>query len=296
MQQTKNHDSSPAATQNNSVAAYSSLKVKPQSQILLATAQVVVYDSMGQPHKCKALLDSASQTNFITVSLVQHLRLNKGRNRLPIQGINEVTAKTSHSVSLRLQSTISAFTAHITCALLPCITGEMPSMHLQHDNWNLPVDVQLADPYFYRPGKVELLLGADLFFDLLLPEKRTRAGDYRTLPNTELGWTLSGKFQTPRLENQVTSPPRSFLVRGDTSLDLQLQRFWELEGLPHKPQVTEAIRCENHFIHNTTRDSDGCYITLLPRRLDHGPLGESYSQAKQWLLQLERRLQGQPEI
>jgi hypothetical protein len=77
---------------------------------------------------------------------------------------------------------------------------------------------------------------------------------------------------------------------------LKLQRFWELEDLPNKPQAPEAIRCENHFIHNTTRDSDGCYITLLPRRLEHGPLGESYSQAKQCLLQLESRLQGQPEI
>jgi len=138
-------------------------------------------------------------------------------------------------------------------------------MHLLHDNCNLPVNIQLADPYFYRPGKVDLLSGAELFFDLLLPEKRTRAGDYPMLQNTELGWILSERFQTPRMEIQVTSPHHSFLVRGDISLDLQLQRFWELEDLPHKPQTAEAIRCENHFIHNTTRDSDGRYITRLPR-------------------------------
>ena len=103
------------------------------------------------------------------------------------------------------------------------------------------------------------------------------------------------EVQTPRMENQVTSPHRSFFVRGDTSLDLQLQRFWELEDFPHKLQTAEAIRCEKHFIHNTTRDSDGRYITRLPHRLEHGPLGESYSQAKQRLLQLECRLKGQPE-
>ena len=76
---------------------------------------------------------------------------------------------------------------------------------------------------------------------------------------------------------------------------MQLQHFWELEDLPHKRQTAEAIRCENHFIHNTTKGSDGRYITHLPCRLEHGPLEESYSQAKQWLLHLERRLQGQPE-
>ena len=161
---------------------------------------------MGQPHKCRALLDSASQTNFITESLVQRLRLDKVRSHLPIQGINKATAETSHLVSLRLQST-SAFTARINCAVLPCITGEMPSMHLQHDNWNLPPDVQLAGPYFYRPGKVDLLLGAELFFDLLLPEKRTRAGDYPTLQNTELGWILSGRFQTPRMAHRYRLQP-----------------------------------------------------------------------------------------
>jgi len=132
-----------------------------------------MYDSKGQQHKCRALLDSASQTNFITDSLVR-LRLNKVCNHLPIQGINEVTAETSHSASLRLQSTISAFMACINCAVLPYITGVMPSMHLQHDNWNLPVNVQLADPYFYNPGKMEFLLRAELIFDLLLTEKQTR--------------------------------------------------------------------------------------------------------------------------
>jgi NMD protein affecting ribosome stability and mRNA decay len=89
--QAKPHDSSQALTQINSLATYCTVKLRPQSQVLLATAQVVVCDNRGELHKCRALLDSASQNNFIAESLVQRLCLKKRSNRLPIQGINEVT-------------------------------------------------------------------------------------------------------------------------------------------------------------------------------------------------------------
>jgi hypothetical protein len=53
-------DSPQGLTQENVVATYCSLKAKPQTRVLLTTAQVIVCNNLGQPHKCKALLDSAS--------------------------------------------------------------------------------------------------------------------------------------------------------------------------------------------------------------------------------------------
>jgi hypothetical protein len=73
----------------------------------------------------------------------------------------------------------------------------MPSTHVNFDQWNIPGDIQLADPAFYKPGPIDLLLGSELFFEILRSEKRTRPGDYPTLQNTELGWIISGKYQAP---------------------------------------------------------------------------------------------------
>jgi hypothetical protein len=65
-------------------------KGKPSSQILLATAIVYVRDKCGQLVKRRALLNSASQSHFVTKHLVQQLHLRKFKAQIHVQGINEV--------------------------------------------------------------------------------------------------------------------------------------------------------------------------------------------------------------
>jgi hypothetical protein len=48
----------------------------------------------------------------------------------------------------------------------------MPSTHVKFDQWNIPDDIQLADPAFYKPRPIDLLLGAELFFRILHSEKK----------------------------------------------------------------------------------------------------------------------------
>jgi hypothetical protein len=99
---------------------------------------------------------------------------------------------------------------------------DITSMHLQYDDCNLPDDIQFADPTFHIPGRIDMLLGAELFFELLRPERRNRPGSYPVLQNTELGWVLSGKVQSSNSDDGLTHPQRSFFIREDASLDLQL--------------------------------------------------------------------------
>ena len=64
-------------------------KGRPSSQILLATATVYVRHKWGQLVKCRALLDSASQGNFVTQHVVQQLHLRIFKAQIPVQGTNE---------------------------------------------------------------------------------------------------------------------------------------------------------------------------------------------------------------
>jgi len=59
------------------VNTYCSFKGKPRNQILLATAIVEVQNNSGQYVPFRALLDSASQSHFITERCVQRLRLSR---------------------------------------------------------------------------------------------------------------------------------------------------------------------------------------------------------------------------
>jgi hypothetical protein len=73
------------------------------------------------------------------------------------------------------------------------ITGTTPSSKLDISSWKIPRDIKLADEHFYQPGAIDLLIGADLFYEILRPGRRTRPGNYPVLQETVLGWTLSGR-------------------------------------------------------------------------------------------------------
>jgi hypothetical protein len=57
--------------------------------------------------------------------------------------------------------------ATIDCAILPNITGVTPSIKLSTSSWNIPKDIKLADEHFNHPGGIDLLVGADLFYEII---------------------------------------------------------------------------------------------------------------------------------
>jgi len=96
----------PADAKGSSTAevnTYCSFKGKPRNQILPATAIVEVQNNSGYYVPCRVLLDSASQSHFITERCVQLLRLSRNQTHAQIQGISSVNTKTYHSVSLHFK-------------------------------------------------------------------------------------------------------------------------------------------------------------------------------------------------
>jgi len=87
----------------------------------------------------------------------------------------------------------------LNCAVLSDITGTTPATKLDTSSWRIPTDIKLADENFNLPGDIDLLLGADLFYDMLQSGRRTHPG-YPVLQETVLGWTLSGT--TPVITSQ----------------------------------------------------------------------------------------------
>ena len=163
------------------VDTYCSFKGKSRNQILHATAIVEVQNKSGQYVPCRALLDSASQSHFITERCVQRLRLSRTYTHASIQGIFSVNTDTYHSVSLHLRSRHTYWHTTLNCAILSHITGTTPSNKLDISSCKIPKDIKLADEQFVQPGDIDLLIRADLFFEMLQPGRRTRPGNYPVL-------------------------------------------------------------------------------------------------------------------
>jgi hypothetical protein len=181
--------------------------------------------------KCRALLDSASQGHFVTERLVQQLHLRQFKAQIPVQGINEVKKTIYYAASLEMKSRFSSWETKIDCAVLPKITGMIPATFVDSNDWGIPEGLMLADENFNRPNSIDILLGADVFFEVLRHDKKTRPGNYPVLQNTNLGWIVSGKIPLAAPEEL---PRKRFFSCSNDDLDQQLQRFWEIEELPNK--------------------------------------------------------------
>ncbi|XP_055621927.1 uncharacterized protein LOC129765547 [Toxorhynchites rutilus septentrionalis] len=259
------------------------------STVLLQTALVKVFDLNGHTQWARALLDPASQLNLITENLVQKLKLRRYPDYQEIGGVGNSFVVSSHTVKVRIGSHCSDFVTEESCHILKRITHELPTRSINKSSWIIPSDITLADPKFYEPGSIDLLLGMEMYYDLLLNGFIKLGPEQPIMQNTVFGWVASGKIDSGHTEHT----DRQFAhVCGSKSLEKQLYRFWDLESCwRDSTHSLEESACEEHFSQFTFRDTFGRFVVTLPKRQAFlTQLGHSKQIATRRFLALERRL------
>jgi len=140
---------------------------KETNKVLLSTAQVYISDNDGNQHICRALLDPGSQVNLITEEFMTRLKLKGKPCKLPVATLNEINHDVQRSVQITLRSTTSRFTTQMECLVISNITQNIPQTIISLDKLIIPPGIELADPIFNKPGKIDMLIGAGLFWRIL---------------------------------------------------------------------------------------------------------------------------------
>ncbi|XP_046988560.1 uncharacterized protein LOC124594240 [Schistocerca americana] len=249
---------------------------------------------MGRQQVCRVLLDSASELSFISKGMAEKLKLKRSKHSFPVKGINNAfAASVSYTCDVELSSRVNDFRVRTTCAVVDHVTSDLPASKIDTRSWSVPCNLPLADPEFNKPATVDIILGAEVFFDVVCKERLVKPG-HPSLVETKFGWILSGRMPSVSC-NMPRSTVTSCFVRGD-NLDAKLQRFWELEELSTKTISKQGKICEAHFQRHTARDEEGRFVLRLPMKPDGKSLGESRQQASRRLAHLERRFKRQPNL
>ncbi|KAJ8911762.1 hypothetical protein NQ315_008814 [Exocentrus adspersus] len=234
---------------------------KEVSQVLLATAMVNILDAEGKQIRCRALIDSGSQSHFMTKELVAKLKLKTIAIRLPVSGVNNVVSNISHKMMTTIISCDGKYKTKESFLIIDKITGSLPQVTFDISALDLPEYIQLADETFNQSRPVDILLGANLFFDILKSGHVKLGKDKPVAQNTQLGWIISGYLH-------ATNDPQTIhcnLVTSDDQLHKQVQQFWTLEELSNKKCLSaEEVECEQHFVQNFKRDATGRFEVSLP--------------------------------
>ncbi|KAJ8962240.1 hypothetical protein NQ318_018212 [Aromia moschata] len=228
------------------------------SHVLLCTAVINVFDKYGVMHNCRALLDSASESHFCTAELADKLGMVKIPINISVSGINKCTSHLSHSTNINIQSKFNNFKTSVTCLIVPQITGNLPAISFDSNCLNLPPDVNLADPAFNESSKIDMLLGAQLFWRLIRMGQISLGKHNPILQNTALGWGEIVKSKINRISTNC-----NFVSTND--IDNNLRKFWELEEKATTlPLSQEEQSVEDYFKATTYRGSDGKFVVRLP--------------------------------
>ena len=120
----------------------------------------------------------------------------------------------------------------VAAIVIPKVTCDLPmSPVIFQMDWKHFSDLPLADPGFNQPGRIDILLGADVYVDVLRRGRRDGPPGSPTAFETDLGWVICGNTGSTSPSAQANVHIRMFHTSVMSSDDV-FQKFWELEESP----------------------------------------------------------------
>ncbi|KYM90052.1 hypothetical protein ALC53_01880 [Atta colombica] len=109
------------------------------------------------------------------------------------------------------------------------ITGKIPTFSLGRDKFNFPRNIRLADPRFHILSDIDLLIGMDLFWNLICVGQVKFSDKHSTLQKTRLGWILAG-----HLDSIISITARVHSLHASVTnaeLHEHVSRAWQMDDI-----------------------------------------------------------------
>ncbi|XP_017466075.1 PREDICTED: uncharacterized protein LOC108358989 [Rhagoletis zephyria] len=166
---------------------------------------------------------------------------------------------------------------------------------MRRPNISETIDIDLADPHFFKPSQIDIVLGSDLMPQILQDGVKHNVFGNLLAQNSIFGWYLSEPTK-----REVISSYHTHVVEDSEDLNSQLKKFWEIEELPeHHPPSEDDVFCENLYLNTTYRQEDGRNVVRLPFKRTFPSqlkLGRSRSKAMSQAFRMEHTLNKNPGL
>jgi len=250
-----------------------------------------------------AMLDSGSNRSFCSMSLVDKLDVTGKDITMKVNTMNKSEQTKACEVNLQVTSTTGKRRQR-KIVEIPHVIAVKDFVKLK-GNMVLQNEVTHLDhfkglPLPSKAGEVTLLIGQDAP-DALKPIETRDGGDGQPYAvKTTLGWVINGPVRKSQAElvtcNFIHAKPESV----ETSLEAQVQQFWNLDhghlvaDTPHALSVEDnkAVKIWNDSIKLT----DGHYIMDIPFRNKNPELPDNRVLAERHIQYLGKRLQKNPDL
>lgn len=273
-----------------------------QTTTLLGTAKIKYIDSLNRTHYLRCLIDPGSQSDYVSADCCKRLSLpiRKQTRYSEVQGIGGASQKilgiTALHVTSRFENNYDKYAYAVSPLVVERITSQLPDSRVDAAAIGFIHNLPLADDDFSQPGPIDMLLGVNMYCEILLFDKiKSPNTSMPSAFETTLGYLLMG--DAPIISPPPQPAPRTLCAFTCDPLHQLVERFWATEELPSRTFLSpDDQKCEDIYISTTVRNPDGSYSVDLPFKDDPNKLGDSFITAKKRFLLLERKLYKDPEL
>ncbi|XP_024876784.1 uncharacterized protein LOC112457783 [Temnothorax curvispinosus] len=237
--------------------------------------------------------DSSVNCNSVSFPVQSRVLLSTARVWITMLLYNCSVGALASSINLTecastvIQSRHTAYRAKVQFLIVKQIIEQLPLSKIAVDQLRIPPNIKLADERFYIPDRVDAILGASVFWELLCIGQIKLGKSLPILQKTHLGWVVSRDVA-------LGDPPRFYICcfSSEATLHNQIEKFWKIEEVEHKAVMSSDDEiCERHFMKTHWQDDTGRFTVSLPFKGNPSELGESRSYALKLFYKLKRRLE-----
>lgn len=283
------------STSRANLCEYKTFKL---TEYLLPTAEIKIKNHQDKYFTVVALIDTGSQLNFISKSLIKKLNLKMDHTNHKINGINNSTSTAYQKTEVTIKSKINEFQSKIPCIVLEKITGNLPEISFNPQEIKIPNKLALANKNFFKSSPIELLLGTEVAFKVL-KNGQVVLTDNLMLQNSLFGYLLGGKVEILNHYNTEKPSCKSLLSLEILNTQVKVKDFLSRDIVTESkspPSTEDEIICENKFVNDHKRDLNGHFVIKLPKKDDKYILGKSDLVAKQRFFNLEKKFRHNHEL
>ncbi|XP_055931929.1 uncharacterized protein LOC129962211 [Argiope bruennichi] len=251
-----------AANSQSKVVAMSFQKNRSKNVLLRISISALVKNKYSEFVEVRCLLDVGSQSCLCKKACAERLHLRLERINTVVSCVNDAAMVVNNCVITTVANKDRSFEPELSMLVVSKITDVTPNkvINVSMEVLGLP---SLADPSFNIPGKIELLLGAEVFYELLRPGQFRDLNSSLLLQNIVFGYVASDSVDEVK-KNKV----HCGLIL-DVDLNRTMRKFWEIQNVDNEvTKSQETFLCEERFVKTHRRNEEGRYVLTMPLKED----------------------------
>lgn len=234
--------------------------VTKQNIALLATAVVQVRSEDNYTMFLRALIDQGSQASFITEKAAQQLKAKRYPMKGTVVGVGSAREDIKQVVQVNVESRCEDFSLKVKAYVMSKqLTTKIPSRTINITKWPHLEGLTLADPQYFKPGAIDLLLGVDVYAQIAQDNLIKGPPGSPCASKTNLGWILFGRIEDKFEQSNSVVALHHHVITEDC-----LKVLWEIDEDKKRKYTKDEKLCEDLYENNYTRDSKGKYVVRLP--------------------------------